>query len=76
MLYWILYSGNTVICKASCPKDSEDIENLLSVGYVEVSEQEYNSAEVQNIDSSNSNSNNIDIYADIAKAIREGVDSI
>lgn len=76
MLYWILYSGDIVICKASCPVGSEDIENLLAVGYVEVSEQEYNSAEVQNIDSSNSNSNNIDIYADIAKAIREGVDSI
>ena len=49
MLYWILYSGDIVICKASCPKDSKDIENLLAVGYVEVSEQEYLSAIVENI---------------------------
>lgn len=45
MKFWVLYRGDNTLSKASCPDDSEGIENLLSMGYVEVSETLFNSLE-------------------------------
>lgn len=45
MKFWVLYRADNTLIKASCPDDSEGIENLLSVGYVEISETLFNSLE-------------------------------
>ena len=46
MRFWVLYRADNTLSKASCPDDSEGIENLLSMGYVEVSESVFNTLEV------------------------------
>lgn len=45
MKFWVLYRGDNTLSKASCSDDSEGIENLLSMGYVEVSETLFNTLE-------------------------------
>lgn len=45
MRFWVLYRTDNTLGKASCPDDSEGIENLLNMGYVEVSETLFNTLE-------------------------------
>lgn len=46
MRYWILQHHGKTICKATCPEGSDAVYNLIAVGYIEVTEQEYNNTEV------------------------------
>ena len=77
MRYWVLYGGDYVIGAAECPDVVEAVEHLISIGYVEVSKDVFDTIKVGTPASESPDDDGDDaIWAALDAAYQEGVDSV